>query len=202
MVIIAIIALILGIICGLFVFNGEVVDIFQNISNITLYILMLSVGIAVGGNKLILKKMREYNLTVLFIPFGIIVGSIIGGFVSAFILKMSFADTVSISCGLGWYSLSGILLSDLAGAEIGTISFLSNLFREMISFMIIPVIAKITNEYTVIAPAGATSEDTTLPIIMKYTREDVVIISVINGMLCSALVPFIIPMMYNILNFK
>lgn len=199
MVLIAIFALILGVLCGLFLFTDNIVIMFDSISNITLYILMLSVGVAVGGNKLILKKMREYNLTVLFIPFGIIVGSVIGGFASAFILNMTFADTVSISCGLGWYSLSGILVSDLAGAQAGTIAFLSNLFREIISFMIIPIIAKVTNEYTVIAPAGATSEDTTLPMIMKYTREDIVIISVINGMLCSAVVPFIIPMMYNLL---
>lgn len=199
MVIIAIISLILGALSGLYFFNESVVNLFENISTVALYVLMFCVGIAVGENKLILKKMREYNLTILFIPFGIIVGSVFGGFICALILNMPFCDSVAISSGLGWYSLSGILISDLAGANVGTIAFLSNLFREIISFLIIPIIVKLTNEYTAIAPAGATSEDTTLPMIMKYTREDVVIISVLNGIICSAIVPFLIPLMYNLL---
>lgn len=198
MVIIAIVALLLGILCGMFLFDSNTVLMFDKISTIALYLLMLLVGIAVGANKVIFNKMREYNLTILFIPFGIIIGSIIGAFVCAFILNIAIADSLAVSCGLGWYSLSGIMVSELAGAEIGTVAFLSNLMREIISFLIIPVIAKYTNEYTTIAPAGATSEDTTLPMIMKYTSEDIVIISVINGMICSAVVPFLIPIMYNL----
>jgi uncharacterized membrane protein YbjE (DUF340 family) len=98
---------------------------------------------------------------------------------------------------MGWYSLSGVLITDLAGADAGTMAFLSNLMREIISFIIIPPIAVHLNHYTAIAPAGATSEDTTLPVLIKYTNTEIVIVAVINGVICSALVPVLINMFLN-----
>ena len=77
---------------------------------------------------------------------------------------------MAISSGFGWYSLSGIILTQLHSAEIGTIAFLTNIFRELITVVSIPFIAKYLNDYTAIAPAGATSMDSTLPIISKYTN--------------------------------
>ncbi|WP_298736692.1 LysO family transporter, partial [uncultured Subdoligranulum sp.] len=70
--------------------------------------------------------------------------------------------------------------------------FLSNLMREIFSYLIIPYIALRLNYYTSIAPAGATSEDTTLPMMLKYTNEETVVLSVLNGMICSLFVPVII----------
>ena len=43
-----------------------------------------------------------------------------------------------------------------------------------------------------IAAAGATSEDTTLPMLVRYTSEETVVFAVLNGILCSALVPVLI----------
>lgn len=199
MVIAAILALILGTVCAQWVFTPEVSQLFSKIADYTLYLLMFSVGISVGMNKLILRKLREYNLTVLLIPFGITVGSVIGGFICALILKMPFNTSVAISSGMGWYSLSGVLVTNLAGAQAGAIAFLSNLLREIFSFALIPVLVKYCNPYTAIAPAGATSEDTTLPMMIRYTSEDVVVISVLNGILCSALVPVLLPFFYSVL---
>ena len=75
---------------------------------------------------------------------------------------------------------------------------LSNLLREIFSFFSIPWISKKLNYYTCIAPAGATSEDTTLPMMIRYTNEETVVLSVFNGVICSALVPFLISFCYNI----
>ena len=97
-----------------------------------------------------------------------------------------------IVSGLGWYSLSGVLVTELAGAKIGTIAFLCNLLREIFSFMIIPVVVKYFNGYAAIAPAAVTSEDTTLPMLMKYTSGEVVMMAVLNGIICSAAVPVLI----------
>ena len=46
--------------------------------------------------------------------------------------------------------------------------------------------------YAAIAPAAATSEDTTLAMLIKYTNEEVVVMAVFNGVLCSAMVPILI----------
>lgn len=199
MVYIAIISLVLGVLCAQFLFSPEASQAVMSLSDYVLGFLMVSVGVSVGMNKLILRKLREYNLTILLIPAGIMIGSVAGGFLSAPFLKIPLPVCVSVTSGLGWYSLSGVLVGDLAGAEAGAIAFLSNLLREIFSFLLIPFLVKHFNAFTAIAPAGATSEDTTLPMMIKYTSEDVVVISVLNGVICSAMVPLLINFFYQIL---
>ena len=60
------------------------------------------------------------------------------------------------------------------------------------SFFSIPWIAKHLNYPTCIAPTGATSEDTTLPMLIRCTNGETVVLSVLNGVICSALVPVLI----------
>ena len=50
--------------------------------------------------------------------------------------------------------------------------------------ILIPVVAKYLNSYTCIAIAGATSEDTTLPMIMRNTDAQTAVFSVVNGVIC------------------
>ena len=113
-------------------------------------------------------------------------------------VDMPLRDCLAVVCGLGWYSLSGVLLTNLAGATLGTMAFFSNLLREILSFLTIPFIAKHLNHYTAIAPAAATSEDTTLPLLMRCTSEDVAVMAVVNGVVCSALVPVILNLLYRV----
>ena len=70
--------------------------------------------------------------------------------------------------------------------------------REMLSFFSIPWISRHLNYYSCIAPAGATSEDTTLSMMVRYTSEEVVVMSVFNGIICSAVVPVLIRLCYSL----
>ena len=198
MVIIAIVALVAGILCGHFIFPQSLVDFFSNYSDYVLYILMFSVGISVGLNKSVFKKIKEYHIKIFLIPAGIICGSILAGFVCSQILGTALNESMAVVSGLGWYSLSGVLVTSLAGAKMGTIAFLSSLLREIASFLTIPWIARHLNTYAAIAPAAATSEDTTLPMIMKYTSEEVVVLAVFNGVACSVMVPILTKFLYQI----
>lgn len=189
-------SLLLGVICGRWVVGAEYASLFGSVADMALVALMFAVGISVGANKSVFQKLKEYHFKIFIIPIGIIVGSILAGVVCALMMGMNLRESIAITSGLGWYSLSGVLLTDLAGAEIGTIAFLANLFREVFTFMLIPYVAKHFNYYTAIAPAGATSEDTTLPMLMRHTSEEVVMMAVINGVICSAMVPVIINMLY------
>lgn len=199
MVYIALIALILGIICGQFVFSAGYHEYFSLIADYLLYILMFSVGISVGMNESIIQKIKNYNLTILLIPVGVTIGSVFGGFVCGTLFDMRAVDSLSVGAAMGWYSLSGVMLESLSGAEVGTIAFLSSLMREIIAFMMIPVLIKYFNAYCAIAAAGATSEDTTLPMLIKYSGEEFIIISVINGVLCSVAVPVLINLFFSLL---
>ena len=186
MVLAAIVSLFLGIVCGRWIFSPQVVALFAQLSPYVLYLLMFAVGISVGTNKLVFQKVGEYHLKILLIPFGVITGSILG-------------EGTAIACGMGWYSLAGVLLTDLSSAQAGSVAFLANLMREIVSFALIPPIAKHLNHFTAIAPAGATSEDTTLPMLIRHTSEEVVVLSVFNGVLCSAAVPIAIDLCWRLL---
>lgn len=199
MIYIALIALILGIIGGQFIFPIQYHDFFGILADYLLYILMFSVGISVGMNETIFQKIRQYNLSILLIPIGVIIGSVFGGFICGIIFDMRLVDSLSIGSAMGWYSLSGVMLEALSSAQIGTIAFLSSLMREFIAFFMIPVLVKYLNTYCAIAAAGATSEDTTLPMLIKYSGEEFIIISVINGVLCSVAVPILINLCFFIL---
>ncbi len=192
MVWLALLSLLGGVFCGMFVFSAEHVELLGIISEYALYILMFSVGMSIGTNKEIFSKLRSFGKIVLIIPAAITAASVLSGFLCAFLTGVSVRDSVCITSGLGWYSLTGVMLTDLSGATIGTMAFLSNLLREMISFFSIPLIAKHLNYYCAIAPAAATSEDTTLPMMIKYTSEEMTVVSVINGVLCSAAVPVLV----------
>lgn len=191
-ILLMILALILGLLFGLGGFDWSFINVISNHTDIVLYILMFTVGISVGMQKGIFSKIKEYHFKIFIIPIGIIIGSILGGIICSFILGMPLSHGAAVASGMGWYSLAGVTISNMVDAELGSIAFMSNLMREMFSFLVIPFIAKHLNYYTCIAPAGATSEDTTLPVMLKYTNEETVVLSVFNGVICSFMVPILI----------
>lgn len=193
----AIAALAAGILCGLTDFGSTITGFLVENRDIVLYLLMFLVGISIGMHRGIVKKIREYHVRILIIPAGIVAGSVAGGAVCALLTGYPLNESTAIASGLGWYSLAGVTIGNLAGAQMGSIAFLSNLMREIFSFFTIPWISKHLNSYSCIAPAGATSEDTTLPMMMKYTNEETVVLSVLNGVICSALVPVLIAFCYH-----
>ena len=174
-------ALALGAAYGLSGVSLAPVDLVADHSEAVLYALMFFVGISVGGSRGLLGKLRQYHVRVLIIPAGIVAGSVLGGLVCAPLAGMSLPTGAAVASGLGWYSLAGVMMTDIAGAQVGSITFLANLLRELVSFFSIPWIA-----------AGATSEDTTLPMLIRCTNGETVVLSVLNGVICSALVPVLI----------
>ncbi len=157
---------------------------------------MLSVGVSVGMRRVLPAIIRHYHVKILVIPAGIIAGSLLGGLLCAFLVNWPVNEALSVAGGLGWYSLAGVAITQLAGPELGSIAFLASLMREILAFFLIGVTARRANAYTAIAPAAATSEDTTLPMLIRYTNEETVAFAVVNGILCSAVVPVIIALCY------
>ena len=197
-VLLTVLSLFFGIAYGYCGIDNGLISFVTEHSNIILYILMFSVGISIGTNDGILQKIREYHIRIFIIPIGVIIGSLLGGLICALIFHMPARYAAAVTSGMGWYSLAGATISKLVDAELGSIAFLSNLMREIFSFFIIPFLASHMNYYTCIAPAGATSEDTTLPVMLKYTDEETVVLSVLNGMICSFFVPILISFFLNI----
>ncbi len=192
MVLLTILSLLLGLACGFFELQNPVISMLGQNSDLILYVLMFSVGISIGMHKGIVQKIKEYHIRIFIIPIGIMIGSLLGGVICSLLFQLPLGHGTAIASGMGWYSLAGSAIGNIAGAQLGSIAFLSNLMREVFSFLLIPFLAAHLNQYACIAPAGATSEDTTLPVILKYTNEETVVLSVLNGMICSFFVPILI----------
>jgi len=187
-----------GILAGFFIIPQEFVSSMDTVTTIALNLLIFFVGIDIGLNKHIFKDLKKHGSFLLLVPLSIIIGSLIGGMITGAIFEIPRNISLSISSGFGWYSLSGIILTKLHSAEIGAIAFLTNVFRELFTVVSIPLIAKYLNDYATIAPAGATSMDTTLPIISRYTKPEIVVIAFFNGAVLSSLVPILVPFFYSL----
>ena len=192
MIAIAVGALALGVAYGLSPLEFAAVSAFVTHSDYVLYALMFFVGISVGAAKGLAGKIREYGVRMLVVPAGIIAGSFLAGVACAPLCGLTLGEGAAVASGMGWYSLVGVVLAETAGAQVGSIAFLANLLRELVSFLIIPWIARNLNYPTCLAPAGATSEDTTLPMIIRCTNEETVVLGVINGIVCSAAAPVLV----------
>ncbi|MBQ7757905.1 lysine exporter LysO family protein [Anaerotignum sp.] len=186
------VVLVLGIGAG-FVMPENISAFIDSASSYMLLILLFSVGIDMGLNKEVFTRIKELGFKILLIPFGVVVGSLCGGAFTAFLTNLPVKDGLAISAGLGWYSLSGILITEAGNPVGGTISFLANVFREMLTFIIVPFIASHLNYYCAIAPAGATAMDTTLGIISRNTNATVAVLSFVSGVICTLLVPMLVP---------
>lgn len=186
------IVLVLGIGAGYFM-PADLSAFIDSASSYMLLILLFSVGIDMGLNKEVFTRIKELGFKILLIPFGVVVGSLCGGVLTALLVKLSIKEGLAISAGLGWYSLSGILITEAGNPVGGTIAFLANVFREMLTFIVVPFIASHLNYYCAIAPAGATAMDTTLGIISKNTNGTIAVLSFVSGVICTLLVPVLVP---------
>ena len=199
MAVLALIALLLGVLCGRLGGESALLAALVSWDGVVLNLLMVSVGISIGQQAGILQKIRQYHFKALIIPLGVTVGSLGAGLMGARLLGYPLAEGAAIASCMGWYSLGGATIGALSGGLYGSVAFLSNLLREILSFFSIPLLARFLNPAACIAAAGATSEDTTLPMMMKYTDEESVVLSVLNGAICSVLVPVLINACYRFL---
>ncbi len=158
-----------------------------------LYLLMFLVGIGIGSNKKSLQLIKKVNFKILLVPLSVITGTYIG--VSVFALlqdNLNLIESLAIGSGFGYYSLSSVLISEVASDTLGVIALLSNITREIITLLLTPIFARYFGKLAPIASGGATAMDTTLPVITKYIGSDYAIISVFSGIVLTILVPFLI----------
>ncbi|MGL4999338.1 MAG: lysine exporter LysO family protein [Cetobacterium sp.] len=192
-------SIVIGTLIGLF-FNTSFLSLYSDyFIDLGLCLLLFFVGIDIGKNSNVFFKLKKYGHRIWFLPFSTILGSLFGGFLGSFILPISIGECLAISSGLGWYSLSAIELSKIS-IELGSVAFLSNVFREVIAILIIPIVAKHIGSFESISVAGATAMDTLLPIINKSNSSDISIVSFFSGVILTASVPILVPLIISIFN--
>lgn len=193
-----VVVLLVGLFFGYSVIPESLTATVDTIITYVLGLLLFAVGISLGLNKSIFKQVSSMGLTIVLLPISIAVGSILGSLLFGFILALSPIESAAVGAGFGWYSLSAILLTKLHGAQLGAIAFLANTFRELLTFLILPLVVKYLGKITAIAPGGATTMDVTLPLLKKLGGDEIVLPAFFSGAVLSSLVPLLVPFLIGL----
>lgn len=188
----------------LYVFAGLVIGLLLKLPNLwidtasesILLFLLFLIGIQLRNSGLTLRQIliNKHGMLIALVMIGT---SLIGGLVCAYLLDLPLYQSLAMSSGFGWYSLSGILIGDAFGPIFGGASFLLELLRELAALIMIPLlIARYPN--TAIGYAGATAMDFTLPIIQSTGGVRCVPVAIVSGFILSLMVPTLMVMLISL----
>ena len=170
-------------------------------SEYVLYALLFLVGIGIGSDPELPNIIRSFSPRVLVVPAATIIGTIAFSALTIFLLPhRTLADCLAIGSGMGYYSLSSVLITQLrtpdAGiaiaAELGTIALIANIVRELITLLASPALARLFGPLAPICAGGATTADTTFPIITQTVGSRYAFVAIIHGIIVDASVPFLV----------
>jgi uncharacterized membrane protein YbjE (DUF340 family) len=187
-----------GLVIAMLFLDMTYISAMNKVSNYALIVLLFGVGVDIGLNKEMMSYLVKYGWNIMIFPFLIAVGSILGTVIIGYLIGFNFNEAAAVGAGFGWYSLSGIILSQLHSVELGSIAFLSNIFREFLTFLILPFVVKKFGRAAAVAPGGATAMDVTLPVIKKVGGEEMVVPALVSGMILTTLVPILVPFLIKL----
>ena len=189
-------ALLLGSLGGYFFLTPDVKPLLDRILLAALNITVVIAGIDIGSNRQLIKKMMNWKTAGLMIsvPLAIMIGSLSAGVIMGKLLGLAVYDSLLISAGMGWYSLSSVVIATMYNTEIGTIAFFTNFLRELSAFIFVPILAKFTS-VACAAVGGATVMDSTLPVLIKSAGMSVGIIGFISGFILTLIIPFLLSLL-------
>lgn len=187
------VSLVGGLLFGYLFLDTGVKDTLDLILMSALDVMIFIAGIEIGSNRGILKRICNVHsaLLALAIPLAVACGSICGALFLGHIAGLSAYDSLLVGGGLGWYSFSSVVISAMYSTEIGTVAFLANMMREISGFFLIPFLVRV-HKFLALAPSGAATMDSGLPVVIKYTNLHVGMYSFINGLVLTLIVPVLI----------
>lgn len=165
--------------------------------------LLLCVGMGIGLNPDMKSDIKSLSPRLALLPVATIAGSWLGAMVACTLMNSgictifqprNITDCLAVDSGFAYYSLSSIFITEYRGAELGTIALLANIIREMITLLLTPLLAKWFGPLAPISSGGATTMDTTLPIITQTVGQRYVALSIYHGFVTDFTVPFVVTM--------
>ena len=163
-----------------------------DVSFVALCGLLLFVGLGIGLNPEMKKEVRSLSPRMALLPVVTIIGSWLGALLIWTVLHRTLSDCMAINSGFAYYSLSSIFITEYRGAELGTIALLANIIREMLILLGAPLMARWFGPLAPISAGGATTMDTTLPILSQTVGQRYIALSIYHGFVVDFTVPFLV----------
>lgn len=105
----------------------------------------------------------------------------------------SLTEWLAVSSGFGYYSLSSMLITEMRNVELGTVALMYNVLREVTTLLFAPLLMRLFGPLAPISIGGATTADTTLPVISRVSGAQFVPIAIFHGLIVDLSVPFLVP---------
>ena len=163
---------VLGTLCGIFHLIPVDAVMDSKVSFYALCALMFSVGLSVGNDPQTLKNFRSLNPRLVFLPIMTILGTLAG--------------SAAVSLILTHRSLTDCL------------ALLANISREILTLLAAPLLVRWFGNLAPISAGGATTMDTTLPIITRTAGQQFVVVSIFHGFVVDFSVPFLVTLFCSI----
>lgn len=159
-------------------------------SEYALIFLLLLVGIQLRASGMTLRQI-VLNRRGMVVAIVVAVSALFGGVIAAAILGLPLKTGLAMASGYGWYSLSGILMTEAFGPVIGSAAFFNDLLRELLAIMLIPTLVR-QHRSIALGLCGATSMDFTLPVLQRSGGSEIVPAAIVHGFALSLLAPVLI----------
>lgn len=190
----AFLALGLGILLGILVTQSNLQIAFNSWYLLLIFIFLIGVELAFT------QFDRSWlSWKVLLVPAAAFVGSCLAAIVNYLILSNHFNlnEIMALAQGYGWYSMSGILFTELHSARLGGIALLTDLFREIFAILLMYCLGW-RFPRSAISSAGATSMDVTLAMVKQSCGTHYVPHAMMSGLILSLLAPLLISLFLNL----
>lgn len=160
------------------------------VSEYALILMLFLVGMQLRSSGMTLRQIT-LNRRGMLVASVSLVSALAGGVCAALLLDLPIKTGMALASGFGWYSLSGILMTEAFGPVIGSAAFFNDLLRELITIMLIPLLMSRQRSMT-LGLSGATSMDFTLPILQRTGGMEIVPAAIVHGFIMSLLAPILI----------
>ena len=163
------------------------------VSTYMLYGLMFSVGVSLGHDATLVERIRSLDRRMALLPLCTVVGTLAGAALASPLLHtVPPAVAMAVGAGFGYYSLSSIFISELRSVELGTVALLCNVLRELFTLLAAPWVAGRFGPLAAISSGGATTFDTTLPILTRVAGPQYAVVAIFHGCVTDFSVPFLV----------
>jgi uncharacterized membrane protein YbjE (DUF340 family) len=182
-----------GIVFGLFVsIPGRILE--SEPVEFTIWLLVFLVGMETGRNTGVWRMLGAAHIKVVLVPISVVAGTLLGSLGACFLLPgMNAGKALAVGSGFGYYSLSSIIVTRLAGSYLGTVALLTNLFRESLTLAGGHLLAAVFGKLAPAAAGGATAMDVTLPVVIGASGREYAVIGLFSGITLTLLVPVLVP---------
>jgi uncharacterized membrane protein YbjE (DUF340 family) len=131
-------------------------------------------------------------VVLLGLPVAVIMGTLCSCAIAGLFLTYGWRDSMLCGAPMGWQTLGGPMIQELRGLQLGNVAFLTNMFRDVVSLVMIPLVSRRGYALLGVTPGGVSSMDILLPGIMAASGRHVLLYAMWVGASCSFWAPILI----------